>query len=60
MSVELDQLLLDAIAARPDGDVLNIVQSARELTGTLYERFSKAYHEITGTDGNPDAQIGLK
>jgi len=42
-----DDLLLRAILERPDGDVLNIVQAASELTGTMYDRFSKAYMEIT-------------
>ena len=59
MGNDRDQLLLDAIMARPDGDVLNIVQAARELPGALYDRMSAAYHEITGTDGNPDTQIRL-
>lgn len=54
-----DQLLLDAILDRPNGDILNIVQAARELEGDLYDRLSKAYHEITGNDGNPDQIIGL-
>lgn len=58
--MERDQLLLDAIMDLPNGDILNIVQAARELEGDLYDRFSKAYHEITGNDGNPDEIIGLK
>lgn len=57
---ELDQLLMDAIMDRPDGDVLNIVQAARELDGSLYDRFSAAYGEITGKEwGDPDGPIGL-
>jgi hypothetical protein len=57
---ELDQLLMDAINERPDGDVLNIVQAARELEGDLYERFAKAYAEVTGNHwGDPDGTIGL-
>ena len=49
-----DDLLLQAILDRPNGDVLNIVQAAAELPGTLHERLSKAYREITGTDGQGD------
>lgn len=57
---ELDQLLMDAILARPDGDILNIVQAARELEGSLYERFAKGYAEVTGNNwGDPDGTIGL-
>lgn len=55
-----DDLLLKAILDRPDGDILNIIQAASELPGTLYDRLSKAYHEITGTDGDPDAPITLR
>lgn len=54
-----DDLILDAILDRPDGDILNIIQAARENEGTLYDRLSKAYHEITGTDGDPNTEIGL-
>lgn len=42
-----DQLLLSAILARPNGDILNIVQAAAELPGSLYDRLSKAYNEIS-------------
>lgn len=54
-----DQLLLDTIMDRPDGDILNIMQAARELPGDLHERLSKAYHEITGNDADPDGFIRL-
>ena len=54
-----DTLLLQAILDRPDGDVLNIIQTAAELPGTLYDRLSMAYHEITGNDGDPNAMITL-
>lgn len=56
----MDEVLLKAILDRPDGDVLNIVQAAAELPGTLYDRFSMAYHEIAGNDGDPDAEIQLR
>jgi hypothetical protein len=55
-----DDLLLQAILACENGQILNIVQAAAELEGTLYDRFSKAYHEITGNDGDPDTFIQLK
>lgn len=43
-----DQLLMSAILARSNGDILNIVQAAGELPGSVYDRLSKAYNEITG------------
>lgn len=55
-----DQLLMDAIMACDNGQILNIVQAARELPGSVYDRLSAAYHEITGTDGDPDAEIKLR
>lgn len=55
-----DDLLLQAILDRPDGDILNIVQAASEMAGSMTERLSKAYHEITGTDGDPDVPIRLR
>ena len=56
-----DELLLKAILDRPDGDVLCIMQAAAEYQGTMYDRLSKAYAEITGTNwGDPDAPIRLK
>lgn len=54
-----DELLLKAILDRPDGDILNIIQAAAELPGTVYDRLSKAYHEITGNDEG-DGFIGLR
>lgn len=38
--------IIGRIAERPDGDVLNIVQAANELTGTVEERLVAAYEEI--------------
>jgi hypothetical protein len=55
-----DDLLLQAILDRSDGDIVNIIQAARELEGSLYDRLSKAYHEIAGNDGNPDEVIRLQ
>lgn len=49
---ELDDLILQTILARPDGDVLNIMQAAGELPGSLYDRLSMAYHEICGNDAD--------
>lgn len=57
--INRDELLLRAILDRSNGDVLNIVQAAAELPGTMYDRFSKAYREITGNDGDPDTPIRL-
>lgn len=55
-----NELLLLAILDRPDGDILNIVQSAGEHTGEMYDRLAKAYAEITGTNwGDPNAPIRL-
>lgn len=42
------QTILDVIMGRPNGDILNIVQAARELPGTMSERFTKAFAEVTG------------
>jgi hypothetical protein len=55
-----DDLLLEAILDRPVGDIANIVQMAWENEGTLFDRLSKGYYEITGNDGDPDEVIGLK
>jgi|1185.fasta_scaffold364689_1 hypothetical protein len=54
------QITLDAIMDRPNGDILNIMQAARELPGALEQRLTAAYREITGTDGDPDGMIGLR
>lgn len=56
----MPELLLQSILDRPNGDVLNIVQAAAELSGSLYDRFSMAYHEICGNDGDPNAEIRLR
>jgi hypothetical protein len=56
----MDTVLLVAIqAVEPPSLVANIVQAASENEGTLYDRLSKGYREITGTDGDPDAVIGV-
>jgi len=52
-----DDLLLDAIYACDDGTILNIVQAARELEGTLSERLSKAYYELTNQDPGAETDI---
>jgi hypothetical protein len=57
---ERDDLLLQAILDRPNGDILNIVQAAAELEGDLHSRLSMAYHEITGNDGDPNSEIRLR
>ena len=51
-----ESLILSAILDRPNGDILNIVQSAAEQKGDLYDRFSKAYHEITGNDWRDETE----
>lgn len=56
---ERDDLLLQAILAQSVGDIANIMQAANENEGSLYDRLSKGYHEITGNDGDPNAEIGL-
>lgn len=58
--MDRDELLLKAILDRPDGDVLNIVQAAAELPGDMYDRLSKAYHEIAGNDADPNTMIKLR
>lgn len=55
-----DTLLLTSILDRPDGDVLNIMQAVVELPGTLYDRLSKAYREVTETDNGGDTWIHLR
>lgn len=58
-----DGLLLYAILDRPDGDILNIVQAAAELPGTMYDRLSKAYMEVTRgplTEAEENSMISLK
>jgi hypothetical protein len=55
-----DELLLQAILDRPNGDILNIVSLAAEHEGDLNERLSKAYYEVTNNDpGAGDQIIGL-
>lgn len=58
--MDSDDLLFKAILDRPDGDILNIMQAAAELSGSAYDRLSKAYHEITGNDADPDSEIRLR
>lgn len=56
----MDQLLLDAIMDCTDGEILNIMQAARELPGSTYDRLSAAYHEIKGNDADPNTSIKLQ
>lgn len=42
--------LISRIADLPDGEVLNVIQAANELRGSLAERLGHAYAEVTGTD----------
>lgn len=56
-----DQLLLQAILAEDDGTILNILQAAAELPGTIYDRLSMAYYELTNRDpGAETNEIGLQ
>jgi hypothetical protein len=63
---ERDQLLLDAIMAESNGQIVNIMQAASEFGDmdrdlSLYERLSMAYYELTNKDPAAlDAVIGLK
>jgi hypothetical protein len=51
-----DDLLLAAILDQDIGTIANIIQAAKELEGTLSERLSKAYYELTNQD--PEADTG--
>lgn len=45
-----DTNLLLAILKLDVGTIANVVQAASELEGTLHERLSKAYYELTNQD----------
>jgi hypothetical protein len=47
-----DNLLMDAIMARPNGDILNIMQQAHEVEGSLYDRLQYGYHAVV-----PEARL---
>jgi hypothetical protein len=56
-----DDLLLQTILTCDVGTIANIVQAASELTGTMFERLSKAYYEVTNKDpGANTGWIGLR
>jgi hypothetical protein len=50
--MDRDTLLLQAVLQEDVGTIANVVQAASELEGTLYDRLSKAYHEVTGNDNS--------
>lgn len=41
------QELFNTIMALPDGDILNLMQAASELEGTVEERIANALEEVT-------------
>jgi hypothetical protein len=56
-----DDTLLRAILACDVGTIANIVQAASELPGTMSERLSRAYYELTNNDpGAESGWIGLR
>lgn len=58
---DMDDMLLKAILAQEIGTIANIIQAASELEGTLYERLSGGYYELTNTDPRARTdEIGLK
>lgn len=58
MSTEdLDTLLLATILAEDVGTIANIIQAAAELSGTMSERLSSGYYEMTNKD--PDAETDI-
>lgn len=58
---EEDTLLLTTMLDLPVGTIANVVQAASELEGTLHERLSKAYYELTNQDpGAETDEIGLR
>lgn len=59
MDDDRDALLLNAILDCDNGQIVNMIQAAAELPGTLFDRMSKAYHEIMGDDAD-DRPIGLR
>jgi hypothetical protein len=59
--VNLDTVLLQAIMAQPNNKIPDIVQAALENEGTLYDRLSKGYYELTNQDPGADSDgIGLR
>lgn len=58
---EMDTVLLEVILAEETGTIANIIQAASELEGSLYERLSAGYYELTNKDPGADTDgIGLK
>lgn len=51
---DMDSMMLRAILAEDVGTIANIVQAASELEGTLFERMSKGYYELTNHDPRAD------
>lgn len=46
----MEELLLQAILDLGSQEIMDILQAASELDGDMYERMSKAYYEVVGTD----------
>ena len=55
-----DDLLLKAILDLDIGSIANVVQAASEVEGSMSERLSYAYYEITNKDDGGDKVIRLK
>lgn len=52
-----DDVLLRAILAEDDGKIACIVQAALENEGTLAERLSKGYYELTNRDPGAETDV---
>lgn len=60
MTREMDTLLLESILSQEIGTIACIIQAASELEGTMHERLSKAYYELTNQDPGAETDgIGL-
>lgn len=55
-----DDMLLKAILDLDLGNIANVVQAASEVEGTLSERLSYAFYEITNRDDGGNDMIRLK
>jgi hypothetical protein len=52
-----DTMLLQVILAEEIGTIANIIQAAAELEGSLHERLSAAYYELTNRDPAAETDI---
>ncbi len=49
------QVLLDSILEQPKKEIYEILHAAAEAEGNMYDRFAKAYREITGAKNGSEA-----